>query len=144
MDSGYLRAEIGSDFGTVEGLRDSDQFLNFRLTPKRNLIRNGFYFNTNLYYKTKTLKYIGSKNELPLVVDGIVELDGDYSHASSGSQKPVFCEFDTILTPALEYFLENEPNTLITVTYNGATITGFLENATINFYKRTAKIKMSL
>lgn len=139
-DAGTLRPEIGSDFTTVTGLRNSDQYYNLFLTPKRNLIRNGLLLNTSLYHKTKEVKYLKSKNKINLEVDGINELDSDYLTASSKTLKPVLLSFDTILSSQVLLFLKNFNYTKISV----AGETGYLEQAEINLYKKTASMKIIL
>lgn len=139
-DGGTLRPEIGSDFTTVTGLKNSDQYYNFFLTPKRNLIRNGLFLNTSLYYFLKEVQYVKSKNNIDLVVDGISELDGDYSNASSEKFKPVIMTFETVLNDALLVFLNTKTDQRLTIDGNS----GYLMEADINLYKKSATISIVL
>lgn len=144
-DGALLRAELGSDFTSIEGIKEADQYYNYRLSPKSNLMRNGFKLLTSLYYKDsadKIVKYVKSKNDIDLVIDGIEEKGTD----TGGTEfvKPVYMTFDTQLTPDLRTFLDTDPNTIIEVLYKGAYVYGFLEEAKINLYKNEANIKIVL
>lgn len=139
-DGGTLRPEIGSDFTTVTGLKNSDQYYNFLLTPKRNLIRNGLFLNTSLYYSLKEVQYIKSKNNIDIVVDGVSELDDDYSDTSSETLKPVIMTFDTIVNDALLVFLKTKTDQRLTIDGNS----GYLMEADINLYRKSATISIVL
>lgn len=141
LDTGVYRAELGSDFTTVSGFRDPDQFYNYRITPKRCLINNGLFVNTSLNYKSKAVSYISSKNEIDLVVDGVSELDGDYDDTASGNLIPVVYTFETILTTALRTFLNNTPNNPISIVYGGSTIKLFIQECKVIPYSKAVTIK---
>lgn len=139
-DNGTIRPEIGSDFTTVTGLKKTDKYYNFRLTPKNNLIRNGLYLNTSLKNQTKEVKYIKSKNNIDLAVDGINELDSDYLTSNSKTLNPVFMSFDTPLTDFILFYLKYFNYTKVSCNSK----VGYLIESDFNLYKKTCSMTIIL
>ena len=137
--AGLYRAEIGSDFTSVAGIRDSDQYYNFRITPWANLSRNSFYIQTSqaLIPNSNIVEYIGSKNNIPLVVNGTDQLNGTYL---TGSYKtPMYYEFDTPLNDTIWNFLNTMINTIVGIDGKGY---GFVEEVDVNLYKNSVHWKL--
>jgi len=139
----YWRAELGSDMASVEGLQYYEQYYNYRLTPKQNLTRHGFEINTSLNYLTKTVSYINSKNNIPLVIDGLAELDGDYNSAASSGVVPMYIEFDSIMTDDLRTKITTSLNKKITFTWSsGSGLAAYFEELKWKVYQKKAIVKI--
>ena len=134
--------ELGSDIGTVTGLDNVNQYYNYRITPKQNLVRNQFFINTSLFYKTKEVVYIKSKNNIDIIINSLSELSGDYDYEIGSQLLPVKVSFKTIVTSAIKTFLDSNPNRLITIYSNDKIISGYIDEFNINLYTKQATVTM--
>ena len=140
VDGAIIRAKVGADYTTISGFANIEQFFNVELSPKHILINNGIIPNTSLYHFTKEVQLAKSRNNIPLVVDGVEELDGDYNASGSKTLKPEYVTFDTYLTQDLISFLDGDNTEKIQV----GDYVGYLIEASINLYKKNATIKILL
>ena len=135
------RVVKGSDMSSVSGIRHPDQYYNYEITPKQNLVRQGFLLNTTLRFQTKQVTFIKSMNNIPLVVDGLPEQDGDYNSVGSGSVTPIYIEFEFPNTETfMNKFLAN-PNYRIDFTFGGSNLAVFCEEVTFKPYENSIKLK---
>jgi hypothetical protein len=138
---GLINVKKASDIGTVTGTRGVETYYNLEITPKQNLTRHAFLLETTLYYLNKEAKYIRSKNNIPLVINGLAELDGNYyqNFQKVIKTKPFNWKLETVLTDELLNFLETTPNNLMRFTGLGDV---FLKGATVEEHDKTVTLTL--
>lgn len=142
-DGNNYKVVTGSDIFATDGLKISDTFYNVRITPKRNLLKNGAFIRSYCdSLGTKEIQFINSKNILNF---GTQLTSGDpmiYEHDNiiinslqTPYFEPILYKFEYQTKKDLRNQIKADPHGYIEFDWKGETFKGFIKDVTLNSSK---------
>jgi hypothetical protein len=156
QDDPLFIAETGFDFHKVTGLIDGEQYYNYRITPKRNLLTNSNRISPSFWKKTNSKLIVNSsRNNVPVttqltptspIVAELKNEDVNSTTVRGIVDLPLWTnEYITCTAPLSDNdvrLLMKDPHGYIEAPYLGKIYEGFVEEVSTNNFKERANIKL--
>jgi len=164
LGSPIMRTETGADLYKAEGIVSGEQFYNYRITPKRNLLVNSDRVSPSFWRQIdKKISVVSTRNAVdvevkpslfPSTIDPIAsvesnELATEVVNPGAGTSKVLaplhgvetYTLSAPVPTPLFKELLA-DPHVTIQFEYDGETYEGFIEELSLNNSEKKANIKL--
>lgn len=137
--SGAVSFNRDYNTASVQGFSDVKKLFNYKLSPKRCLLRNSDFFNSFLHLNTGDTTFTSGLKNTDLQVQSLDEVAPIkestkllYTELKNPLYLPYQFQFKAIITKDFNHFINSNQNGYVRFTYKGVELKGFIYEVGVN------------